>query len=211
MANQLHDDSTTVSSSVLDFQDIHDRFRPRVLRYLRSLVGDAEAEDLTQSVMLKVSNGLAGFRGDSSLATWILRIAKNAAVDRLRRKTIKLAAEVDIDADECDDGNVRQNGVGESIEATAIRRETSACVREFIERLPDNYRAVMLLGDVEGFRNEEVAAILGLTVGTVKIRLHRAREKLRKELENGCRFDHDEGGALGCDPKPAAVPMTFSR
>ncbi len=68
----------------LEFQAVHDRFRSRILRYLARLVGEGEAEDVTQSVMLKVSEKLVEFRGDSDVSTWIYRIATNAAVDRLR-------------------------------------------------------------------------------------------------------------------------------
>lgn len=187
------------------FQDVHDEFRPRVLRHLRRLVGDGEAEDLTQSVMLKVSDALSGFRGEASLSTWIYRIATNTALDRLRRETANpVVPGVDFDDDELPP--VARTA---SPEATAIRQEKSACVRAFIERLPDNYRAVTLLSDIEGLKNGEIAARLGLTVGTVKIRLHRAREKLRERLQAGCSFDHDEGGEPGCDPKPGAAAITF--
>ncbi len=71
-----------MAAATVDFQSVHKDFRPRVLRYLSRLVGEAEAEDLTQSVMLKISEALPGFRGDSSLSTWIYRIATNAALDK---------------------------------------------------------------------------------------------------------------------------------
>jgi RNA polymerase sigma-70 factor (ECF subfamily) len=96
------------------------------------------------------------------------------------------------------------------VETTAIRDEMSACISEFVARLPENYRAVMILSELEGFTNGEIAAILGLTLDTVKIRLHRAREKLRKDLETGCSFYRDERAELACDRKPVA-PITFSR
>jgi RNA polymerase sigma-70 factor (ECF subfamily) len=184
------------------FQTVHDEFRPRVLRQLTRMVGASEAEDLTQAVMLKVSDGLAAFRGDAALSTWIHRIATNAALDLLRRKKLAPAGALDAQPDEIDDAPDPDTP---SLEAVAIRRETGACIRAFIGRLPDNYRSVLVLSEVEGFTNEEIAAVLSLTLGTVKIRLHRAREKLRAELAAGCSFDHDAGGDLGCDPKPAAV------
>src|SRR3970040_1463702 len=81
-----------------DFQSIHARFRPRVLRYLARLVGEAEAEDLTQAVMLKISAALPGFRGDSSVSTWIYRIATNAGLDRLRRKTAQPLTETELES-----------------------------------------------------------------------------------------------------------------
>jgi RNA polymerase sigma-70 factor (ECF subfamily) len=91
-----------------------------------------------------------------------------------------------------------------SVETTVIREEMNACVREFIERLPENYKTVMVLGELEGFRNVEIAEILGISLDTVKIRLHRARERLRKELEAGCSFHRDERTEFACDRKPCA-------
>lgn len=193
------------------FQSVHDQFRPRVLRYLTRMVGEAEAEDLTQTVMLKVSRALPQFRGDSSLATWILRIAKNVALDSLRRKTIKLVSQTPEDSEDGCEDDTQQATPVESLEASAIRGETSSCIRQFVERLPDNYRDPLVLSEFEGFTNDEIAAILGLTVGTVKIRLHRGRERLRQSLQAGCSFDHEADGELGCDPKPGSVPITLHR
>lgn len=190
------------TSPVVDFQVVHERFRSRILRYLTRLVGEGAAEDLTQSVMLKVSEGLPDFRGDSSLPTWIYRIATNAAFDRLRRKAPAAPAETDLEFDEADVPLAAQTA---SVETTAIRGEMNACIREFIERLPQNYKTVMVLSELEGFKNDEIGAILGLSLDTVKIRLHRAREKLRKELQAGCSFHRDEDGDLGCDRKPTAT------
>ncbi len=186
----------------VEFQAVHDRFRPRVLRYLSRLVGEAEAEDVTQHVMLKVSEALPGFRGDSSLSTWIYRIATNAALDRLRRKTGQAPIETEL---ESDDGDIPPEQQTPSVEKTAMREEMSDCIREFIERLPQNYKTVMLLSELEGFKNDEIAGILGLSLDTVKIRLHRAREKLREELQAGCDFYRDDCDELACDRKPAAV------
>lgn len=195
----------------LEFQWVHDQFRPRVLRYLTRMVGEADAEDLTQSVMLKVSRALPDFRGDSSLATWVLRIARNVALDSVRRKSLKLVSLTPAESDDDWEEGLEQASPVESVEAGAIRSQTSSCIRGFVERLPGNYRAPLVLSDFEGFTNEEIAALLGLTVGTVKIRLHRGREKLREALAAGCSFDHDAQGALGCDPKPQAVAIALHR
>jgi DNA-directed RNA polymerase specialized sigma24 family protein len=82
----------SMSGTVLEFQSIYDTFRPKILRYLTQLVGEDEAEDLTQTVMVKVSQGLLNFRGDCSLSTWIYRIATNTALDKLRSPAMKLTA-----------------------------------------------------------------------------------------------------------------------
>jgi RNA polymerase sigma-70 factor (ECF subfamily) len=190
----------------VDFKSLHDQFRPRVLRYATRLVGDADAEDVTQSVMLKLSEGLSGFRGDSSISTWVYRIATNVAVDKLRHKAIQPLTDAGYEFDEDDLPPAAQSP---SVETTAIREEMSACISEFVARLPEKYKTVMVLSELEGFTNGEIAAILGLTLDTVKIRLHRAREKLRKDLEAGCNFYRDERAEFACDRKPAA-PITFS-
>ena len=192
----------------LGFKSLHDQFRPRVLRYLARLVGEAEAEDLTQAVMMKVSQGLPAFRGDSSVSTWIYRIATNAALDRLRGAPAPAFSEAEL---ESDDGEVPPQARRPSVESQAMREEMSACVREFIGRLPENYRAAMVLSEIEGFTNEEIAAILGLTLETVKIRLHRARARLRKDLQAGCDFYRSDENELACDRKPASAPVVLRR
>ena len=194
-----------MSTAPVDFKSLHDHFRPRVLRYLTRLVGEREAEDLTQSVMLKVCEGLSGFRGDSSVSTWIYRIATNAAMDKQRHKTIHLLSETEL---ESVGGDIPPGAEVASTETTAIREEMNACIRDFIERLPDNYKSVMVLSEIEGFKNEEIAAILELSLDTVKIRLHRARAKLRKDLEAGCSFYRGEDDELACDRKPDTA-ITF--
>ena len=196
-----------MSTPNVDFKSIHDQFRPRVLRYVTRLVGEAEAEEVTQSVMLKVNDGLSRFRGDSSVSTWIYRIATNTAMDKLRQEAIQPLTDAGY---EFDDDDLPPAAQSASVETTAIREEMSTCISEFVARLPENYKAVMVLSELEGFTNGEIAAILGVTLDTVKIRLHRAREKLRKDLEAGCNFYRDERAEFACDRKPAA-PITFSR
>jgi RNA polymerase sigma-70 factor (ECF subfamily) len=183
-----------------EFRSIDDDFRPKILRYLTRLVGEREAEDLTQVVMLKISSRLPDFRGDSSLATWIYRIATNTAIDRLRRPQVGAAG-----GEALEDENLPLEVAAMSAESAAIRGEMNACIHEFIERLPESYRTAMVLSELEGFKNAEIAAILGISLDTVKIRLHRAREKLRRDLQSGCSFHRDTRNELGCDRMPAVV------
>jgi len=200
-----------VPAATSEFRAIHETFHPKVLRYLTRLVGESESEDLAQTVMLKVSEGLPGFRGEASLSTWIYRIATNAALDRLRKtgreqtevqddlQSIQTQPEIDSDLE-----SFALEAQIPSVEETAIREEMSACVREFVERLPETYRTVMVLSELEGFKNAEIAEILEVSLDTVKIRLHRARERLRKELQAGCSFHRDERVEFACDRKPHA-------
>jgi RNA polymerase sigma-70 factor, ECF subfamily len=196
-----------MDASTVDFKAVHDHFRPRVLRFLTRLVGQSEAEDLTQSVMLKVHQGLPQFRGDASVSTWIYRIATNTALDKLRRRIDQPLSETELEADGKD---VPPEARAASAETAAIREEMNACIRGFIERLPESYKTVMVLSELEGFKNGEIAAILEVSLDTVKIRLHRARERLRKELAAGCTLYRREDDELACDRKGVGV-MKFRR
>jgi RNA polymerase sigma-70 factor (ECF subfamily) len=185
-----------------EFRSIDGGFRPKILRYLTRLVGECEAEDLTQVVMLKISSHLPDFRGESSLATWIYRIATNTAMDRLRNPHGG-PAEPQIEEEE----DLPVDAEALSVESAAIRGEMSACIREFVERLPESYKTALVLSELEGFKNAEIAAILGVSLETVKIRLHRAREKLRQHLQTGCSFYRDTRDELACDRKPTVVAL----
>jgi len=78
-------------------------------------------------------------------------------------------------------------------------------VIEFIENLPQDYKAVIVLSELEGFANKEIADILNISLENVKMRLHRARVKLREMLNNGCDFYRNEGNVLACDRKPSQI------
>lgn len=199
-----------MSKQEIEFQKVHVDFRPRILRYLTRLVGRLEAEDLTQDVFIKVMNGLKLFRGESQLSTWIYKIATNTALDRLRSTSYKqmvqealpleplVQIETDIGAKD------KWADVKSKIpDAELIRKEMNDCIRTFIEQLPSDYRIVMVLSELEGFKNIHIAEVLGITLETVKIRLHRARAKLKKELEANCSFYRDDRNELACDLKSA--------
>ena len=198
-----------MSGTLLEFQPIHDTFRPKILRYLTWLVGEDEAEDLTQTVMVKVSQGLRNFRGNSTLSTWIYRIATNTALDKLRSPAMKWtarqlhSAEIQSERGGCSgERNIAIEEQAPSAQAAVIRKEMTECLREFIDRLPEAYKTVMVLSELQESKNSEIAEILGISLNTVKIRLHRARDRLRKELENGCNFYRNERNEFACDRKP---------
>ena len=81
----------------------------------------------------------------------------------------------------------------------------SECVREYVDRLPPDYRTVLILKELEGFKNKEIAYILQITLENVKVRLHRARASLKKELDDSCDFYHNEEGNLACDRRPILI------
>ncbi len=177
----------------LIFEDIHETYRPKIYRYLSRLVGTQEADDLTQEVFIKVNRNLEGFRGDSNLSTWLYRIATNVAIDKLRSASYQRAMREGLPSNSAENDEAefaeQDPWTGEKkllVEQDLVRMEMNRCIRDFIERLPEIYRTVLVLGDLEGFANKEIAEILGISLGTVKIRIYRAREKLRKELEQHC-------------------------
>lgn len=182
------------SAGTWDFEAVHREFRPRIRRYLRHLAGEADADDLTQAVFLKVSGALPAFRGESSLSTWIYRIATNVARDHARASGRWNSADVESVEDLPDPTR-------EAADRAYIRQEMHACIRELVEKLPEQYRAPLLLSDFEDLANAQVAEILGLSLDTVKIRLHRARARLRAAMECRCTFYRDDGNELMCDRK----------
>jgi RNA polymerase sigma-70 factor, ECF subfamily len=187
-----------------DFKAIHAAYRPRICRYLTRLVGQCEAEDLTQEVFVRVSRGLPDFKGAAKLSTWIYRIATNVAIDRSRSRSFKESQSdkaISHHEETEEDAGALPDEKSPSIERQLMREEMSSCVHNYIDTLPENYRAIVTLSAIEELTNQEIAEVLGLTLDAVKIRLHRGRAKLKEKLKTGCRFDRDEEDILVCDPK----------
>ncbi|MBJ6727768.1 sigma-70 family RNA polymerase sigma factor [Geomesophilobacter sediminis] len=180
-----------------DFAAVYREFQPKIQRYLTNLVGEADAPDLAQVVFLKVSRSLDGFREEASLSTWIYRIATNAALDH-RRALRHQGAEELLDEEAVAD---LPDAGAERSDQRLIREEMSDCVRAMVDRLPDAYRTVLLLSEFEELSNPEIAGVLDLSLDVVKIRLHRARTRLREAMRVQCTFYRDERSALMCDRK----------
>lgn len=181
------------------FQPLYEEFQPRILRYLARLVGVADAEDLTQEVFAKVGQALASFRGDAKVSTWIYRIATNAAIERLRRPQLDRPAR-----DDAAEAAVDQEP---TVDRTIVRDEMHDCIRGYVASLPPSYRSTLVLSEYEELSDQQIADVLGITVGTVKIRLHRARQRLKQELGSGCALYRDERNELACEPRsPAYLP-----
>ncbi len=196
-----------MSESQQDFAALYGEYYPKIVGYLRRLVGEAEAEDVAQEAFVKISRSLDGFRGESRLSTWIYRIATNTAMDHLRKPATKQSSRQE-------NGRIDDNELSEydSIADDAplhdtllIRKDMNECIRGLVNDLPENYRAVLVLGDLEGFTNAEIGDVLGLSLDTVKIRLHRARLQLKKVMDQACHLYHDKRNELSCDRKPATL------
>jgi len=169
-------------------QLFHDLIRPseRAIYFLllSLLRNDAEAEDAAQDTAIKVYLNLKNFRGDSQFRTWVLSIARNEGLGRLRkavtRKEDSLDAETD---DQTGDYTPAVLTSWREIPSEALeRQELGVMLRTAIEGLPEIYRNVVVLRDIEEMDVRETATALGISEGAVKVRLHRARALLQREL-----------------------------
>jgi len=190
----------------LEFSHVYDEFHESLTHYLERMVGRNYAEDLTQEVFIKIDKGLKDFKGKSSLSTWVYRIATNAALDMLKSRALreskdKMPLKISCEEAEMEDTGVLIEETNLSAEREAVRNEMNACILEFVDKLPENYRTVIILSEIKDLQNQEVADILGISLDAVKIRLHRARTRLKAEFEAGCDFYHNEDGELACDRK----------
>lgn len=150
-------------------------------RYLRN---EADVAECVQDTFLKVFQKIASFERRSSLWTWIRRIAINECLMRLRQ--IKRRAEEDIEEllpvfDEVG-SRVESSGEARGIVQTLHSEDIKRIVHEAIDQLPDQYRTILLLRDIDDYNTREAAAVLGIEENAVKVRLHRARSALKQLL-----------------------------
>jgi RNA polymerase sigma-70 factor (ECF subfamily) len=167
------------------FRAIMQRHNRRLYRVARSIMhDDSEAEDVVQEAYVLAFSNLAKFRAESSLATWLTRITLNEALGRLRRRrpTVDLASlDLPSGAQVIPFPTMPSN---EDPERNAAQREIRCLIERAIDELPEIFRVVFVMRDVEDMSIEETAAFLELRPETVKTRLHRARKLLRQALND---------------------------
>ncbi|HEY3473482.1 MAG TPA: RNA polymerase sigma factor, partial [Anaerolineales bacterium] len=155
----------------------------RIFRYIMSMVRDTrEAEDLTQETFLRAYQRRDSLREEGAQTAWLYRIATHVCLDRLRQYARRSPKETETDFDDID---VAETDTP-SLQQTLERDEMSECVQRYLNRLSDSYRAVILLHDMHELTAPEIAQLLGESLATIKIRLHRARRKLSTALAAGC-------------------------
>ncbi len=170
----------------------------RIYRYILSMVRDVkEAEDLTQETFIRAVRSHDSLHDQAALSAWLYKIATHATLDRLRQYARNNLKEYDTDLDEVEVAEP----CAPTLQKIAEQDEMSSCVQDYLNRLPDNYRAVILLHDVHGQTANEISHLLDESLETVKIRLHRARLRLRAALQSGCDFSVDEDNVLTCESK----------
>jgi RNA polymerase sigma-70 factor (ECF subfamily) len=178
----------------MDFWDIYYDYYERVKRFIFALVKDEwVADDLIQETFIKVQKNLNQLRDESKLSSWIFKIAYNICQDHFRKTNQSskreqvLSEKKEILSEPLFQKEFEQHQMGE-------------CVQDKIRLLPESHQTVLVLFDLMEFSHQEIAEILDISVENVKVRLHRARKKLKTILEEECRFEVDERNVLICDP-----------
>jgi len=176
----------------------------------RSLADPSDAADVTQDVFIKIFRSIGSFHGDSSLRTWIYRIAMHEASNRRRWWVRHKKAEVTIDNDTADDDGELNFSLRETLAdhrespyESARQAELRTLVEDALREVPESFRTVVILREIEGMAYDEIAEILSINIGTVKSRLLRGRAALRASL--GARLPEFAQSA------PQKMPASASR
>jgi len=176
----------------MNFLDIHDQFYERVRKFiLASVRDDSVADDLVQDAFIRIQENLDSVKDPSKVSSWIFKIAHNLCQDHFRARKKSSSHQ------EIHDGliNLQETPLQKKVE----QGEMSRCVQDQLNLLPESLRSILIFADVMEFSHQEIADILGLSVENVKVRVHRARKKFKKILEEKCTFDVDERNVLVCE------------
>jgi len=179
------------------FNDLVTRYENQIFQYTLRMCGNQlDAEDIFQETFLNAYRAMDTFRGESKFSTWLYRIANNSCL--MKRRKSKFAPEQEMSLDEVladrglDGDLVRNTSPKASPVDNVISSEFRNLVQAALLELPEMYRKTFILADLQGFRAQEIADILDITVATVKTRLHRARlflrERLGHYLDNGLKL-----------------------
>jgi RNA polymerase sigma-70 factor (ECF subfamily) len=166
--------------------ELINRYERKTYNLSYRLMGNhADASDAAQEALVRIYTRLHNFRGDSAFSTWLFRVVTNTCLDELRRRGRLRHTSLD-DPLPTEEGALPRQAFLDELESPierAERREIQAAVHRAINRLPDDYRVVVVMRDLHDYSYQEIAAILGTSLGTVKSRLHRARQALRLVLK----------------------------
>jgi len=161
------------------FDEVYERFSGMVFQIARRMAGDpALAEDLSQEIFLRIFKYLPKFKGKSSLKTWVYRVSLNCCRSRLGRRSRRGRAFVEIEDERFD----QMPTPAEGTDARVKRREASEVVGQALAQLPIKFREAVVLRDISGLAYDEIAVVLDVRLGTVRSRIARGREGLRRIL-----------------------------
>lgn len=167
------------------FNQLVPKYRNRVMGIATRMLGDrVEAEDLAQDVFVKVYHGLQGFQGESLFSTWLYRITANSCLNHRKRRR----RETQI-SDGADDPELTLSDPSSDPHHLLEQKELKIVLEKTIQSLPEEQRIVLILRDIEGLSYEGIAASLGLELGTVRSRLHRARLQVQASIREKFSLD----------------------
>ncbi len=201
------------SGGVRDFDRIYQSYRRRVFELCLRMAGNrTEAEDLTQEAFIQLFRKIHTFRGESAFTTWLHRLVVNVVLVRFRKKSLPI-----ISLDNRLDGETHnpKESFG-ALDTTLISAIDRLNLEIAVAQLPEGFRAVFVLHDVEGYEHNEIARILGVAEGTSNSQLHKARVRLRDLLKSGrigerrARSGRTGRSPRGSRERPALERMQFS-
>lgn len=167
------------------FEEIVRRYQKKVYHTTYRMMGNPEdANDLAQEVFIRVYRNLERFQGKSSFSTWLFTIATNICRDELRKRQRRVPVQSISEPIHFEDGELEREIADESMapETMSLHRELHDEIQAVIEQLPTEQKEAIILRELQGFSYEEIAEIAGVSLGTVKSRISRARMNMRKGL-----------------------------
>jgi len=167
-----------------NIEQIWEMYRGKLHRYIQNRVDDpATADDILQEVLIKIYTRLDTLKDDRRLRSWIYQITRNAITDYYR--THRTMAELQ-----------ETFSIPEMAASARARQEIGSCLLPMIERLPDHYRQAVMLSEIEGLKQREVAIKQGISLSGAKSRVQRGRKMLKEMLMAGCHFEFDHRGTV---------------
>ncbi len=199
---------TAIGATRADFDSLFRTYHSDVHRFVFHFIQDAAlADELTQDTFLKAYEAWGSFRGDAPERIWLLRIARNVCLDHVRSPRARTRGTASLEQNQeegREPGGDADTIAGKdpplTVEQAVRQKEMTDCVQQFVLSMPETLRTPLILHDMEGLTNAEIADVLGCSLGAAKMRLHRARAGLRQMMEERCDLFDDERNVLSCLP-----------
>ncbi|MGE5615011.1 MAG: RNA polymerase sigma factor [Bacillota bacterium] len=185
-----HDEKLLISRSkagdIEAFEELIEAYQKKIFNFAYRIIGNYDdAADLAQEALIRIFKSIGGFKEQSSFSTWIYRITTNVCLDEIRRRKNKKEHSLDEEV-QVDDGQLKRQIMSEDPGPDEVyeREELRGIVKEAIDKLPEEQRIVITLRDIQGLSYDEIAEVLDCPGGTVKSRISRARQALKKVLSS---------------------------
>ena len=178
----------------MKIQEIYDQYNAKVKRFIKAMVKDDWAvDDLLQETFYKAGKNIGSLAEPDKVSSWLYKIAYNVCIDHFRLQKKETTHQQTI-------LKKKKPGKEISILQKMEQQEMSLCVQKMIDLLPEQLRSVLVFYDVLEFRHREISEILSISVENSKVRLHRARKKMKSILKENCTFEKDDRNVLVCEP-----------